>query len=286
MANCGALLVVLALCSASPSTSLVSSETLVRRGRGPALRLSDRPAPEVRPTRKLLQLRGGSGGGGGAAVGDYSQTTLVSLVTNRGGWLAVFLLSLSLTSVVMSGFEEILEEQIELAYFVPLLIGHGGNAGGQTVGAVLGALSAGQVTLADWASVIVKEALAGLGAGTLTCVAVGQPNFEPQQPTPWSSCLHDSRSFTRMAFESPRWQVVPLLLAMKISRHVSAAILLTMPVLTVMASVLGAALPFATLALGVDPAVVAGMRSAHRLLPAASHLVLACPPANRAAHRS
>ena len=171
MAAARTVLVVLSLISVAMSSRL-QSETAVRR-RSP-LRSSDRPALPKATTSShaLLQLRGGSGGGGGIVVGDYSQTTLLSLVTNRGGWLAVFLLSLSLTSVVMSGFEEILEEQIELAYFVPLLIGHGGNAGGQTVGAVLGALSAGQVTLNDWAAVILKEALAGLGAGTLTCVAV------------------------------------------------------------------------------------------------------------------
>jgi len=178
--------------------------------------------PALEHPAKLLLLRGGSGASAAGLVGDYSKATLTSLIINRGGWLAVFLLSLSLTSVVMSGFEHTLAEHIELAYFVPLLIGHGGNAGGQTVGAVLGGLSAGQIAPKDWASIICKEALAGLGAGTLTCVAV-----------------------------------VPLLRIMKISIHVSAAILVTMPVLTVLASSLGAALPFAVLALGADPAVVA-----------------------------
>ncbi|KAL1527315.1 hypothetical protein AB1Y20_015986 [Prymnesium parvum] len=168
-----------------------------------------------------LRLRGGSAAAA-SPLADYSHASLASLIVSRGGWLAVFLLSLSLTSLVMSSFEHTLAQQIELAYFVPLLIGHGGNAGGQTVGAVLGALSAGQVRQADWAAVLVKEALAGLGAGSLACVAV-----------------------------------LPLLLAMQISRHVSAAILITMPTLTVMASALGAALPFAVAAMGGDPSVIA-----------------------------
>ena len=119
-------------------------------------------------------------------MGDYTKATLVGLIVNRGGWLAAFMLSLALTSVVMSTFEHTLAEHIELAYFVPLLIGHGGNAGGQTVGAVLGALSAGQVTLGDWSSVIVKEACAGLGAGSLTCVAV-----VPLPPAGGSGCRCD-----------------------------------------------------------------------------------------------
>ena len=144
-------------------------------------------------------FNGGSGGGGGAgAVADYNKASVGRLVVQRGGWLGVFLLSLSLTSVAMSGFEHTLAEQIELAYFVPLLIGHGGNAGGQTVGTVLGAMSAGQVAASDWVRVVGKEMLAGLGAGTLTCGAM-----------------------------------LPLLFGMKISRHVSVVILVTLPVLTV-----------------------------------------------------
>lgn len=129
---------------------------------------------------------------------DYGKISVPRLIVSRGGWLALFLLSLSLTSVVMSGFEHTLEKQIELSYFVPLLIGHGGNAGGQTVGTVLEALASGEVGLKDWASVFVKECMAGLGSGTITGFAT-----------------------------------IPLLMSMKISTHVSAVILLTMPVLTV-----------------------------------------------------
>jgi len=176
----------------------------------------------VRMPSHLQVLRGGSSGGGPTPVGDYRKLTLSSMVINRGLWLSAFLMSLSLTSVVMSGFEHTLAEHIQLAYFVPLLIGHGGNAGGQAVGAVLAALSAGQVNVQDWLAVVIKESLAGLGAGMLTCVAV-----------------------------------VPLLIIMKISRHVSATILVTMPMLTVLATGLGAALPMLTSALGADPSVVA-----------------------------
>lgn len=158
----------------------------------------------VSPRRIAGRLWGGrvSGGGGNGNtntfIGNYNDDSVWQLVVERGGWLAVFLISLSLTSVVMSEFEHTLAEHIELSYFVPLLIGHGGNAGGQTVGTVLGALSAGDVHLCDWPRVVAKEGLAGLGAGTLTCGAM-----------------------------------LPLLHVMKISKHVSAVVLVTLPVLTV-----------------------------------------------------
>jgi len=158
------------------------------------------------PRRVAGRLWGGVVGNGGGAssgsasdlLGNYNDDSVWQLIVERGGWLAVFLISLSLTSVVMSEFEHTLAEHIELSYFVPLLIGHGGNAGGQTVGTVLGALSAGDVKLADWPRVVAKECLAGLGAGTLTCGAM-----------------------------------IPLLYAIKISKHVSAIVLITLPVLTV-----------------------------------------------------
>lgn len=33
---------------------------------------------------------------------------------------------------VVEAFEEVLREHVELSYFVPLLIGHGGNTGSQS----------------------------------------------------------------------------------------------------------------------------------------------------------
>jgi Mg/Co/Ni transporter MgtE len=144
------------------------------------------------------------------------------MIVSRGGWLSLFLISLSLTSVVMGGFEQTLAQQIELAYFVPLLIGHGGNAGGQTVGAVLSAMSSGEIGSHDCARVITKECLAGLGSGILTCFAV-----------------------------------LPLLIGMKISTHVSIVVLSTLPILSVFASGVGATIPFVVSRFGADPAVIA-----------------------------
>ena len=108
-----------------------------------------------------VSFRGGSNHVNNDLNISYKEATVVKLVLNRGSWLAVFLLSLSLTSVVMSEFEHTLAEHLELSYFIPLLIGHGGNAGGQTVGAVLSALSKGEVNLRDWPRVLAKECLAG-----------------------------------------------------------------------------------------------------------------------------
>lgn len=173
---------------------------------------------EVVELKRALQANGSDS----PLIGSYQDASVAGLIRSRAGWLALFLLSLSLTSVVMGEFEHTLSRQIELAYFVPLLIGHGGNAGGQTIGAVLAAMSAGTIRSRDWYTVVWKESLAGLGSGILTGVAV-----------------------------------VPLLAVMRISLHVSMTVAITLPILTVMATGLAAGLPFIVAAVGEDPSIIA-----------------------------
>ena len=59
--------------------------------------------------------------------GSYLSSPFYQLAFKRVGWLSFFLMSLSLTAIIINGFEHTLSRQIELAYFVPLLAGHGGN---------------------------------------------------------------------------------------------------------------------------------------------------------------
>ena len=166
---------------------------------------------------------GGHGGGGEEDALAYLGRPFGALAARRVGWLAVFLCSLSLTAFIMNGFEHTLSRQIELAYFVPLLAGHGGNTGGQTVGAVLSALASGEVGPGDALRVVRKECLAGLAVGCLLGPAVG-------------AVVH--------------W-------GMGISSHVTAVLAVTIPLLSTIAATLAGTVPFACLALGLDPAVIA-----------------------------
>ena len=166
--------------------------------------------------------------GGGEAItmeeiATYLYQPSNKLATKRVGWLSIFLVSLSLTAVIMNGFEHTLSKQIELAYFVPLLAGHGGNTGGQTVGTVLSAFSAGSITLKDAPAVIMKEATAGLIVGIILGSAVA----------PVSHYL------------------------MGISMHVSVVMLCTLPLVSTLAAALGSSIPFLCLWLGLDPSVIA-----------------------------
>jgi hypothetical protein len=100
-------------------------------------------ALELQTLRKKLNggkssapsAQGAHGGGPEASLEDlasYLTRPFYSIAMQRVGWLSLFLTSLSLTAVIMNGFEHTLSRQIELAYFVPLLAGHGGNTGGQS----------------------------------------------------------------------------------------------------------------------------------------------------------
>jgi cation transporter-like permease len=153
----------------------------------------------------------------------YLSTPFFKIAIKRVGWLAVFLCSLSLTAVIMNGFEHTLSRQIELAYFVPLLAGHGGNTGGQTVGTVLSALSTGSVTSKDAFKIIKKEAMSGMMVGIILGAIVG----------PFAHYIGG------------------------ISRHVSMVIFCTLPLLSTIAGTLASSIPFACKCVGLDPALIA-----------------------------
>jgi Mg/Co/Ni transporter MgtE len=181
-------------------------------------------------SKQHCQAELGQGHAGHGPPGDtfddlalYLSKPFYRIASRRVGWLGLFLVSLSLTALIMSGFEHTLSRQLELAYFVPLLAGHGGNTGGQAVGTVLSAISAGIVSVNDAPRVISKEALSGLTVG----IILGS-------------------------------MVAPIAhFAMGISAHVSTVIFCTLPLVSTIAATLGSTIPFVCLALGLDPSVIA-----------------------------
>ncbi|KAL7465164.1 hypothetical protein ACHAXS_005498 [Conticribra weissflogii] len=182
-------------------------------------------APSKTPTSKKVSS-GGHAHGGAAdneEILDYKEKTFYAIAYERVWWLAIFLVSLSFTALIMNGFEHTLSKQIELAYFVPLMAGHGGNTGGQAVGTVLSALSAGVISRSDALRVVGKEAMSGLVMGIILGALVG----------PISHYV------------------------MGISMHVSTVVSVTFPLLSTIASFLGSSLPFVCVILGLDPAVIA-----------------------------
>lgn len=79
----------------------------------------------------------------------------------------VFFVGLMAAAFVVEAFESVLKNHVELSYFVPLLIGHGGNTGSQSNATVIRALALGHLRPADYLIVLRKEAIAGGLMGAL-----------------------------------------------------------------------------------------------------------------------
>src|SRR5262249_8767133 len=71
----------------------------------------------------------------------------------------------SLTGTVLRHFEDELQSVVALAFFVPLLIGTGGNAGSQTTSTLIRALAVGDIGLRDALVALWHELRVGLLLG-------------------------------------------------------------------------------------------------------------------------
>ena len=151
----------------------------------------------------------------------YKTITIQTLVARRTGWLSLFLAGLLLCATIMHNFERLLKEELELAIFVPLLIGHAGNSGGQTVSTVIRELGCGTITIADTATITMKEAATGI---IQSIVLIGL--------------------------------LLPYFMLMNTSSRVSLVVSITMVILGCFANMCGAILPFAFTRIGMDPAVI------------------------------
>lgn len=105
------------------------------------------------------------GGGTQRLSRPYLANPLWRVVGARLPWLAILMVPATLTAVVLAGFEDTLESVAKLAWFVPLLIGTGGNAGAQAATTVVRALAIGEVRFRDLPRVAGREMLVGIAIG-------------------------------------------------------------------------------------------------------------------------
>lgn len=102
----------------------------------------------------------------------YLSTSPVQLWRKRIVWLLLLFVAEAYTSTVLQAFEAELEAAIALAFFIPLLIGTGGNSGTQITSTLVRAMALGEVSLRNLGSVLKKEVPTSLMvAGTIAIVA-------------------------------------------------------------------------------------------------------------------
>jgi magnesium transporter len=151
----------------------------------------------------------------------YRLASVPLLVRKRVGWLLLLFIAQGYTGTVLQNFRGELAAVVALSFFIPLLIGTGGNVGSQTVTLVVRAMALGEVGMRDLAWLVFKELRVGLIMGLIMgVVAIGQAWF------------------------------------LGVSSDIATAVSITVVAICAWAATVAAALPLILRRLGVDPAVV------------------------------
>ena len=168
----------------------------------------------------------------GILPGDkpYDRTGTVEIWKRRIPWLMFLMLSATLTSMILTHFEDQLATQAVLIAFIPMLMGTGGNSGAQAATAVIRSLSLGDVEPKDALAVLWKEWRVSIMCG-LTLAAV---NFVKM-------LLVDGLLLNNPA----------------VTVSVAATVSLAVVFIVMFAKVIGSMLPIAAERIGLDPAVMA-----------------------------
>jgi len=85
---------------------------------------------------------------------------------HRITWLLILVITGFISGTIMEEFSFALKNVVSLAFFIPLLMGSGGNAGTQAASVVVRGLAIGEVKLGDIWRVVKKEFLIGITVGT------------------------------------------------------------------------------------------------------------------------
>jgi magnesium transporter len=162
-------------------------------------------------------------GGAQPFTEPYLRTRIFSIARKRIGWLLLLFVTESLTGTVLRHFESELQAVVALSFFVPLLIGTGGNAGSQTTSTIIRAIALGEVELKDAMRALWHELSVGLALGIGMCVV----------------------AYLRA-------------LAWGTTQGLAITVSLAILVIVIWANTLGAVLPLLAARLKIDPTVVSG----------------------------
>ena len=158
----------------------------------------------------------------------YLKTDVMSIWKSRIPWLLILMLSSTLSSAILGSFESALPAVLVL--FIPMIMGTGGNSGGQSSVTVTRSISLAEVEFSDIFSVIWKE----LRVGVLCSLTLGVATF-------LKVMLIDGM----------------LLGNSSVNLTVSLTVALSLALTIILAKVIGATLPLLAKKVGLDPAVMA-----------------------------
>ena len=153
----------------------------------------------------------------------YMRMGIFEIAKKRMPWLLLLMISATLTGSVLTKFENALLAYSVLLAYIPMLMGTGGNAGGQTSVTIIRGLSLNEIEFQDSFKVIWKEIRIAVVCGVILAAA----NF------------------------------LKLLWFDKVGIMVAAVVCLTLVIVVLLAKIVGCVLPILAKKIGVDPAVMA-----------------------------
>jgi magnesium transporter len=109
-------------------------------------------------------------GGSQPLAQPYFAVSVPAIVRKRIGWLLFLFVADTLTGSVLRFFEDELAAAVSLSFFIPLIIGTGGNTGSQTVTTIVRAIALHEVRLRDLGRVLWRESSSGIVLGVLLAV--------------------------------------------------------------------------------------------------------------------
>lgn len=106
----------------------------------------------------------------------FGDASISLLYKNRIGWLMALIFVDLIAAGVIAKFEHAISKVVALVFFLPLLIGCGGNAGAQAATLVIRDLATGDAEYKDWLTLVLKEAGISLMLGITISLAVWGPS--------------------------------------------------------------------------------------------------------------
>lgn len=94
------------------------------------------------------------------------------LYQKRIVWLTALVFMNVFSGAAIANFENVIKAAVSLMFFLPLLIGSGGNAGAQSATLMIRSLATGEVETKDWIRLLGKEFLVSLLLGITMAVGV------------------------------------------------------------------------------------------------------------------
>ena len=94
------------------------------------------------------------------------------LYKQRVLWLTALVFMNVFSGAALASFEDVIQSVVSLVFFLPLLIGSGGNAGSQSATLMIRSLAVGDIHLNDWARLLGRELIVSLLLGITMALGV------------------------------------------------------------------------------------------------------------------